>query len=87
MLKIDIKPDDVLLNSLLDGCEKCKEFDKSFEIYNLFKSKGVEPTMMTYSIMMKICGRLGNFDFSKILIEEVKKKKSKFKFNYFYLLY
>lgn len=49
-----IKPDEVLLNSLLDGCEKLNKFTQAKEIFLFVRKCGVEPSMMSYSIMMKV---------------------------------
>jgi pentatricopeptide repeat protein len=74
MQKYEIKPDEVLLNSLLDGCEKMRKYGKAVEIFNYVRNFHVEPTMMSFSIMMKIHGKLNDFTASKVLMEEVKKK-------------
>jgi pentatricopeptide repeat protein len=74
MKNCEIKPDEVLLNSFLDGCDKLQNYNKAIEIYQYILSFGVEPSMMSYSIMMKVYGKLGDFKSSKALMEEVKKK-------------
>lgn len=78
MLNKKIQPDDVFLNSLLDGCEKLQYYDKAIYIFQTIKKLGVEPTMMSYSIMMKILGKLGNYEYSHNLMKEVKAKNSNF---------
>ena len=78
MLEMNIKPDDVFLNSLLDGCEKMCKFKEGISIFEKIKNLGVEPSMMSYSIMMKILGKLNNFEYSYQLIKEAKKTKQNF---------
>ena len=73
MLEYDyIKPDCILLNTLLDGCEKCNCYEDALDIYNLFRKKNVSVNMMTYSILLKILGVLGDFENSLKLFEEIK---------------
>jgi pentatricopeptide repeat protein len=74
MKNFNIKPDEVLLNSFLDGCDKLQSYNKAVEIYNYILSHGVEPSMMSYSIMMKVYGRLNDFQSSKLLMDQVKQK-------------
>ena len=78
MLEMNIKPDDVFLNSLLDGCEKMCKFKEGISIFEKIKNLGVEPSMMSYSIMMKILGKLNNFEYSNKLIKAAKKTKQNF---------
>ena len=67
-----IKPDCILLNTLLDGCEKCNSYDDALVIFNLFRKKNVPMNMMTYSILLKILGILGDYENSYKLFEEIK---------------
>jgi len=72
MLEYDyIKPDCILLNTLLDGCEKCNSYKDALNIFNLFRKKNVSINMMTYSILLKILGVLGDFENSLKLFEEI----------------
>ena len=73
-----IKLDCVLLNTLLDGCEKCNCYEEAIDIFNIFKSRGVECNMMTYSILMKICGKLNDFENSEKLLNEMEENKINF---------
>ena len=82
MLEYDyIKPDCILLNTLLDGCEKCNRYDEAFDIYNIFKKKNVAMNMMTYSLLLKILGILGDYENSFFLFEEIKNVKSNISMN------
>ena len=71
-----IKLDCILLNTLLDGCEKCNCYHEALDIYYLFKKKNVVINMMTYSILLKILGVLGDFNNSYKLFEEMKNDKN-----------
>jgi pentatricopeptide repeat protein len=54
MIGLKIIPDEVLLNSFLDGCEKLGEFNKAKEIFLRIRKLGTNPSMMSFSIMMKV---------------------------------
>ena len=77
MLEYDyIKPDSDLLNTLLDGCEKCKSYNDALTIFDLFRKKNVSGNMMTYSILLKILGILGDFENSQKIFDEIKSNKN-----------
>ena len=73
-----IKLDCVLLNTLLDGCDKCHCYGEALDIFSIFKSRNVVCNMMTYSILMKICGKLNDFDNSYRLLNEMKENDINF---------
>ena len=73
-----IKLDCVLLNTLLDGCDKCKCYEEALDIFNIFKNKNIACNMMTYSILMKICGKLNDFENSYKLLNEMKENHINF---------
>ena len=78
LLEFDyIKLDCVLLNTLLDGCDKCGCYKEAMDIFKIFKSKNIVCNMMTYSILMKICGKLDDFDNSLKLLNEMKENDIK----------
>ena len=73
-----IKLDCVLLNTLLDGCDKCRCYEEALDIFNIFKNKNIVCNMMTYSILMKICGKLNDFENSYKLLNEMKENNINF---------
>ena len=73
-----IKLDCVLLNTLLDGCDKCGCYEEALDIFTIFKNKNVICNMMTYSILMKICGKLNDFENSYKLLNEMKENNISF---------
>ena len=73
-----IKLDCVLLNTLLDGCDKCGCYEEAMDIFTIFKNKNVVCNMMTYSILMKICGKLNDFENSYKLLNEMKENNISF---------
>jgi pentatricopeptide repeat protein len=76
MERLNIKPDEVLLNSLLDGCDKMNNYKAGVEIFRQVR-KFIYPSLMSFSIMMKIYGKLGNYEESKNLINELRKNDEK----------
>lgn len=71
MEKFNIKPDEVLLNSLLDGCDKMKNYRTGVDIF-IHVRKYIYPSLMSFSIMMKIYGKLNNYQDSRKLIDELR---------------
>ena len=77
MMEFDyIKLDCILLNTILDGCEKCNCYQEALDIFYLFKKRNVTVNMMTYSLLLKILGVIKDFDNSLKLFEEMKKDKN-----------
>jgi len=54
MKDFNLKPDEVLINSLLDGCEKSQDFDAANKIFEYIKTLKVNIPAMAFSIMMKV---------------------------------
>ena len=54
MQYFDIKPDEVLINSILDGCEKYEDYESGSKIFDYIKSLNVNIPSMAFSIMMKV---------------------------------
>ena len=73
-----IKLDCVLLNTLLDGCDKCHCYEEALDIFIIFKNRNISCNMMTYSILMKICGKLNDFENSYKLLNEMKENNINF---------
>ena len=72
-----IKLDCILLNTLLDGCDKCGCYEDAMDIFTIFKSRNIPCNMMTYSILMKILGKLNNFEDSFKILNEMKENNIK----------
>ena len=69
MEKMYIKPDEVLLNLLLEGCVTKGELEIGLEVFYKITNSGVNPSNLTYSILMKIYEK-GNISPSKIVTME-----------------
>lgn len=69
--------DEVLYNSLLDGLVKAKEPQLALNLYKEMLEDGVNPGVVTYSILMKANYLLGNLNEVFTLFNEMKAKKCK----------
>ena len=54
MLEQGIKADEVLYNSLLDGCLKANEMDMALKCFKNIKKLKIKASNVTYSILAKI---------------------------------
>lgn len=54
MLEQGIKADEVLYNSLLDGCLKANEMDMALKCFKNMKKLKIKASNVTYSILAKI---------------------------------
>ena len=59
MLDQGIKADEVLYNSLLDGCLKANEEQMALKCYQNMKKLKIKASNVTYSILAKIYQKLG----------------------------
>ena len=57
MRQENIKPDEVLYNSLLDGCCKSNELDMAMQVHKRMVEQNIKPSNVTYSILIKIYGK------------------------------
>ena len=58
----EIKVDEVFFNSILDVCSKYEFYDKLKFFYGLMKQKKVAESAVTYGILIKSFGKIGDFD-------------------------
>ena len=62
MKTVGIKPDEVLFNSLLDGCCRANLIDIGLMVYKNMMSLKIKPSNVTFSILIKIYGKAGNLE-------------------------
>ena len=72
MLDRDIKADEVLYNSLLDGCLKANHEEMALKCYQNMKKLRIKPSNVTYSILAKIYQKLGHLEKSFGLLDEMR---------------
>lgn len=54
MKELNIKPDEVLLNTLLEGCTKKGKIDLALRLFEEMKSARIKPSNVTFSILIKL---------------------------------
>lgn len=52
-----IKADEVLYNSLIDGCSKNGRIDVAFKLYNEMLSDNIKASTITYNSLIDACVR------------------------------
>lgn len=52
-----IKADEVLYNSLIDGCSKNGRHDLAFKLYEQMKSEKIRASTVTYNSLIDACVR------------------------------
>lgn len=52
-----IQADEVLYNSLLDGCCKANEVTMALKVYQNMRILKIKPSNVTYSILIKVYGK------------------------------
>ncbi len=68
----NIKPDEVLYNSLLDGCFKANEVEIAMMIYKNMQSLEIKPSNVTFSILIKIYGKANDFKKALNVLDQMK---------------
>jgi len=67
----DFKLDEVVYNSILDGCAKSGKLEKAASIYNDMKAKNIPRSNVTYSILIKLYSNNSQEDKALGLLEEM----------------
>merc|ERR1719238_482030 len=58
----DLKPDEIMYNSLLDGCARNNLYDEAMELFEDMETEGVVPSNFTLSILVKLMSRARRLD-------------------------
>lgn len=69
-----IFPDEVLYNSLLDGCTRQQRLVEAMQLMDEMQQAGVTPSNHTLSIVTKLLGRMKRLDQAFAMTEEICKK-------------
>ena len=67
----EIKLDEIFFNSILDVCAKYELNDQLRFFYDLMKSKRVPESSVTFGIMIKFYGKVGDFDSARAAFEKM----------------
>lgn len=71
MLQQGIKADEVLYNSLLDGCLKSDETELALKCFKNMKKLKIKPSNVTFSILAKIHQKMGESDKSLGILDDM----------------
>lgn len=53
----ELQPDEVMFNTLLDGCARRGLFDRGMQTYKMMQAAGVRPSNFTLSVIVKLANR------------------------------
>lgn len=65
----ELKPDEIMCNSLLDGCAREHRVDEALQLLEDMQANGVVPSNCTLSILVKLLGRSRRLDEAFKLVE------------------
>ncbi len=71
MQKRGLKPDEILYNSLLDGCSKSAQIDLAFDLYEQMLLEGIKPSTITFNSLIDACVRCNNLHKGWEILEEM----------------
>jgi len=75
MLKVGKhEPDEIMYNSLLDGCAKQHRVDDAVKLLERMKASGVAPSNFTLSILVKLLGRSRQLNRAFTMVEDICKE-------------
>merc|ERR1719272_1221348 len=66
-----LKPDEIMYNSLLDGCAKSNLFEEGHDLLKQMLKEGVAPSNFTLSIMVKLLNRARKIEQAFDLVKEI----------------
>jgi pentatricopeptide repeat protein len=69
-----LKPDEIVYNSLLDGCAANNLVDEGMHLLEEMQSSGVAPSNFTLSILVKLMNRARRLNQAFSLVEDITKK-------------
>jgi len=70
----NLKPDEIMYNSLLDGCAQNGLFAEGMELYDKMLQDSIRPSNYTLSILVKLMNRSRKVDQAFSIVEEIKQK-------------
>jgi pentatricopeptide repeat protein len=70
----DLKPDEIMYNSLLDGCAQHSLVDEGLRLLAEMQNEGVRPSNFTLSVLVKLMNRARKLDRAFGLVEELCQK-------------
>merc|ERR1719478_1674175 len=68
------KPDEIMYNTLLDGCARQGLYDRGISVLAEMESVGVSPSNFTLSVLVKLCSRSKRLDRAFEIVQEITSK-------------
>merc|ERR1719443_1629011 len=68
-----MKPDEIMYNSLLDGCAQNNLVDEGLRLLQEMQSEGIPPSNFTLSLLVKLMNRARRLDQAFSIVEEISK--------------
>merc|ERR1719238_2469942 len=69
-----LKPDEIMYNSLLDGCARSNLVDEGLRLFEEMQAEGVQPSNFTLSILVKLVNRARRLEQAFAIVADVTKK-------------
>merc|ERR1719408_888972 len=69
-----LKPDEIMYNSLLDGCAQNNLVDEGLRLLHEMQSEGVRPSNFTLSLLVKLMNRARRLEQAFSLVEDITRK-------------
>jgi len=69
-----LKPDEIMYNSLLDGCAQHSLIDEGLRLLTEMQAEGVHPSNFTLSVLVKLMNRARKLDQAFTLVREISQK-------------
>jgi len=70
------KPDEIMYNTLLDGCARQGLYDRGTKLLAEMVGAGVNPSNFTLSVLVKLCSRAKRLDRAFEMVQEITSKYS-----------
>merc|ERR1719284_1359250 len=70
----NLKPDEIMYNSLLDGCAQHSLLDEGLRLLAQMQAEGVQPSNFTLSVLVKLMNRARRLDQAFTLVHEITQK-------------
>jgi len=68
------KPDEIMYNTLLDGCARKGLYDKGIALLGDMEASGINPTNFTLSVIVKLCSRAKRLERAFTMVGEISTK-------------
>jgi len=69
-----LKPDEIMYNTLLDGCAQASLFDEGLRLLKCMQDEGIRPSNYTLSILVKLLSHARRLDQAFEVVEQLTKK-------------